>query len=305
MTEYSIIIPVYNSEASLEELIERIHTSMTGLNESFEVICVNDYSMDGSWSKLKTLKREHESTMKIVSLSKNFGQHSAIFCGFTYAKGKYILTIDDDLQHAPEDMLILIAEAKKGKFEVIYGMSKEQKTNSRKFFSWLWNFLTRKIDNGIGKGSAFRIMNSRVKNAIVKHSQGVIFIDEIMQWHTHSVGFVEVSHHPRRYGDSNYGGLRLFNFITKVSFSYSTVPLRLMSLIGGLISLFTFLLGLWFIIKKIFFGVAVPGFTGLIVAILFSSSILLLGIGLLGRYINQIFILLNNKPSYSVEEEEL
>ena len=305
MMEYSIVIPVYNSEQSLEELIDRIHATLNPLQAPFEVICVNDYSTDGSWEKLKALKLRFPDTLRIIALAKNFGQHSAIFCGFTYAKGQFVLTIDDDLQHAPEDMLILIKEANKEKFEVVYGMSKEVKAKSRKFYSWLWNFLTRKIDDGIGKGSAFRIMNRRVKNAIVKHSQGVIFIDEIMQWHTHAVGFVDVSHHPRKYGNSNYSGLRLFNFITKVSFSYSTVPLRLMSLAGGIISFFTFLLGLWFIIKKIFFGVAVPGFTGLIVAILFSSSLMLIGIGLLGRYLNQIFILLNNKPSFSVEEEVL
>jgi len=305
MIEYSIVIPVYNSEASLEELIERIHKAMNSTSESFEIICVDDYSRDKSWTKLKTLKKQFPDTLKIITLAKNFGQHSALFCGFTYASGNQIVTIDDDLQHAPEDIPLLIHEAKKGEFEVIYGMSKEQKAKSRKFFSWLWNFLTRKMDDGIGKGSAFRIMNSRVKNAIVKHSQGVIFIDEIMQWHTNSVGFVKVSHYPRKYGTSNYRGLRLFNFITKVSFSYSTVPLRLMSLAGGVISLITFTIGVWFIIKKLLYGAVVPGFTALIVAILFSSSLMLIGIGLLGRYLNQIFILLNNKPSFSVEEEHL
>lgn len=305
MVEYSIVIPVYNSQESLDELMLRIHNTMLALNESFEVICVNDHSKDSSWTKLKELKEKYPKTLKIISLAKNFGQHSALFCGFTYATGKYILTIDDDLQHAPEDMTILINEAKKDKYEVVYGMSKEKKSSSRKFVSWLWNFLTRHIENGIGRGSAFRILKSRVVHAIIKHPQGVIFIDEIMQWHTNSVGFVKVPHYARKYGKSNYSGLSLFNFITRVTFSYSTVPLRMMSLAGGFISFFTFLLGLWFIFKKLYFGVEVQGFTALIVAVLFSSSLLLIGIGMIGRYLNQIFILLNNKPSFSVIEEEL
>ncbi|MDF1699033.1 MAG: glycosyltransferase family 2 protein [Saprospiraceae bacterium] len=303
--EYSIVIPIYNSEASLTELLERIHSTMQSIHVTFEVVCVNDCSQDRSWAKLKTLKKKYFNTLKIVSLSKNFGQHSALFCGFTYAKGGYVLTIDDDLQHAPEDIPLLIEKAKNAGVEVVYGISKEKKGNLRKFFSWLWKFSAKFIDNGLGKGSAFRMINSRVKNAIIKHPQGIIFIDEIIQWHTHAIGFVKISHYPRKYGQSNYSSYGLFKFITNVSFNYSTVPLRLMSLAGGLISCFTFLLGLWFIFKKIYFGVEVKGFTALIVTILFSSSLLLMGIGLLGRYLNQIFILLNNKPSFSVSEEEL
>tara|TARA_R110000737_G_scaffold221241_3_gene236742 strand:+ start:588 stop:1502 length:915 start_codon:yes stop_codon:yes gene_type:complete len=303
--DYSIVIPVYNSEHSLEEMQQRIHDTMISLQRPYEVIYINDFSRDKSWEKLKKIKLQFSATVKVISLAKNFGQHSAIFCGFKYATGKYILTLDDDLQHAPEDMLLLINEAEKRKFEVVYGIGKGQKTPLRKFFSWLWRYSARTIDSGIGKGSAFRILNSRVKNAIVKHPQGVIFIDEIIQWHTDSVGLVEVIHYPRKYGNSNYNAVSLFNVITKVSFSYSTVPLRLMSIAGGVISLLTFLLGLWFVFKKIYYGVSVPGFTALIVAILFSSSLLLIGIGLLGRYLNQIFILLNNKPSFSVEEEDL
>lgn len=305
MIDYSIIIPVYNSEASLDELMNRIHAAMRPLNKSFEIICVNDASLDDSWQKLKEIKQQYPDTLKIISLAKNYGQHSALFCGFNYALGNYIVTIDDDLQHAPEDIPRLIEEMNRGDYEVVYGMSKEKKSSYRKFVSWLWSFFTRTIDNGIGKGSAFRIINKRVKNAIVKHSQGVIFIDEIMQWHTSSVGFANVSHYPRKYGNSNYSYLTLFNFVTKISFTYSTVPLRIVSLLGGVISFFTFLLGLWFIFKKVYFGVEVPGFTALIVTILFSSSLILIGIGLLGRYLNQIFILLNNKPSYSISEEDL
>ena len=305
MVEYSVVIPVYNSALSLEELIERIHKTLQGQNFNFEIICVNDCSTDDSWIKLKVLKEKFNDTLKIISLAKNFGQHSALFCGFTYAVGDFVITIDDDLQHAPEDMLLLIEVAQKGKHEAVYGMSKESKPASRKFVSWLWNFLTRKIDNGIGRGSAFRIMNRRVKNAIIKHPQGVIFIDEIMQWHTNLVGFVEVSHYPRKHGKSTYSPLGLFNFITKVSFSYSTVPLKLLTLAGGFIAFVSFLGGLWFIFGSLFFDIEIQGIKALIVALLFSTSLLLIGIGLMGRYLNQIFILLNNKPSFSVNDEIL
>ena len=303
--EYSVIIPVYNSELSLEELSTRLITTLNSISSSFELIFVDDFSKDNSWEVLNKIKKGHPDKIKIIRFAKNYGQHNAVFCGLKYAKGNYSITIDDDLQQAPEDIIKLVDNIKKQHVDAVYGVGKTEHSLFRKFTSWLWKISTKKIDNGIGKGSSFRILTKELVEKIIQHNRSIIFIDEIIQWYTHHINFITVPHYPRKFGKSNYTNKKLFNFILNLSFNYSTVPLKLVSLVGGFISITTSIMGVFFLIRKLFYNVNVPGFTAIIVTVLFSTSLLLLGIGVLGRYLNTIFTLTLSKPAFHIKEKSL
>lgn len=305
MIKFSIIIPVFNSEKSLVELCERLTTTLNKMDGNFEIIMVDDYSMDASWTVIKQIKEKQPDLFKIIKLSKNYGQHNAIFCALKYSKGDYVITIDDDLEQSPEDIPKLYNQLIEHNTEVVYGIGKTQRSVTRKTFSKLWKNATRVIDQGVGNGSSYRVFTSRIKDAINNHPQGVIFIDEIIHWNTHLIEFVPITMQPRKYGATNYTAPTLWKFVNGLFFNYSTLPLRLMAVFGLIISLATFLMGLWFIFKKVFLNVAVDGFTAVIVSVLFSTSVILLAIGILARYINLIFIKLNNKPAYSIIEKDV
>ncbi len=303
--EYSIVIPVYNSEDILEELISRVRSTFKDRHGGYEVIFVDDASGDDSWNTLLKIKEQHPDEVKLIQLAKNYGQHSATFCGLKFANGVQVVTIDDDLQNAPEDILQLADKLKESGADVVYGIGKKEHSKFRKFASSAWKKSSRKVDAGLGEGSSFRVFTSEIKDKLLQHQQSIIFIDELLFWYTSNIRFVEVQHFPRKKGNSGYTPFRMFQFILKLSFNYSTVPLKLMTYFGVLLSIGSFLLGVLFIIRKLFFNVSIPGFTATIVAILFSTSVILIGIGIIGKYLSNIFKLLNNRPSFSIKETRL
>jgi len=303
--KYSIVIPVYNSAPLLNELYTRIEKAFQAAGKEFEVIFVDDASSDDSWDHLLHIKEQGRNQIKLVRFTKNYGQHSATFCGLKYTNGGYIVTIDDDLQNAPEDILLLIEKITNSKADVVYGIGKKEHSKFRKIASFAWKKGSQKIDSGLGEGSSFRIFTSQLKEKLLQHQQSIIFIDELLFWYTGNIQFINVEHSPRKTGKSGYSPFRLFKFILKLSFNYSTVPLKLMTYFGLFLSVFSFCLGVFFIIRKLFFNVSVPGFTATIVTVLFSTSVILIGIGIIGKYLSNIFKLLNNRPSFSVKETRL
>jgi len=303
--DYSIVIPVYNSESLLEELCTRIAQTFQPNKNSFEIIFVDDASSDTSWKTLLRIKEQQGAMVKLVRFSKNYGQHSATFCGLKYATGDYVITIDDDLQNAPEDILKLIDKIETSRADVVYGIGKKEHSKLRKMASNAWKVGTRKVDEGLGEGSSFRIFSAAIKDKLLQHQQSIIFIDELLFWYTSNIQFVEVPHFPRKVGRSGYTPFALLQFIVNLSFNYSTIPLKLMTYFGVVVSIFSFILGVFFIIRRIFYDVNVPGFTATIVAILFSTSVILIGIGIIGKYLSNIFKLLNKRPSFSIKETRL
>lgn len=303
--KYSIVIPVYNSALILEELNNRLHETLDSIGDTYEIIFVDDASPDNSWEKLLDLKDKFPQTVKLIRFAKNYGQHSATLCGLKFVSGRYVITIDDDLQNIPEDIPLLINEILKKEADLVYGIGIKNHPKWRLAGSYLWKFGARKIDKGLGNGSSFRIFTSEIKEKLIQHQQSIIFIDELLFWYTSNIEYVTVKHFSRKEGKSNYGPLKMFRFILGLSFNYGTTPLKLLTYFGVIASFFSFLLGLFFIVRKIFYNVSVPGFTATIVTILFSTSVILIGIGIIGKYLNNIFILLNNRPTFSIREKKL
>jgi len=305
--EYSVVIPVFNSQDFLAELYGRISKTLTILTADFEVIFVDDFSTDGSWNVLSQLKKDNPEHIKIISFSKNYGQHNATMCGFRFSKGNIVITLDDDLQHNPEDIPTLLELIKKKELDIVFGVPKNynHKKGYRKHTSKLWKFGTHKLNDAMENGSSFRVIQKKIIDKVTNHHQHFIFIDEMLGWYTDIVEVVEVEFNKREKGDSGYSGVKLVLLMLNLGVFYSSVPLKMMTYGGILMSLFSFGLGLRFIYKKVFIGVAIQGYTSLMVTILFSTSLLLICLGVIGQYLGKIYTVLNNKPTYSIKEQDL
>src|SRR6478735_1605873 len=285
----TIIIPVYNSQGTLNELVERIAASLGGYN--YHIILVDDGSKDESWRKLEELKRTWENKITAIKLARNFGQHNAIICGFSYAKGDVVVTMDDDLQHPPEEIPKLIAKYIETKADVVYGEYTPVGGDVIKSAgSYFFRKSSKMLSNdATGRGSSFRLLKTDIVEKLVdNHKHNFYFIDEIIQWYTADIAFVNVTHHKRKEGKSGYTKGKLIGMSFNIMVNYTQVPLKAMTYGGILGSIATFILGGYFIIKKVFYSIDVPGFTALIVAILFTASIMLLCFGIVGQYLYRL-----------------
>lgn len=300
--EYSIIIPVYNSEATLEELFLRTKTIFNALGSSFEVIFVDDSSQDNSWEILKTIKDANPEHITAIRLSKNFGQHNAVFCGIEHAQGSILITIDDDLQIPPEEIPKLISVFKDKDADLVYGyFGKKKHSLLRNFGSYFIKKSSRILMHSPGEGSSFRLITSELAGNILKHNQHFMYIDELLLWYTGNIAFIEVNHQKRTSHRSGYSTWKLIKLSANIVIYYTAVPLRIMTYGGFILSVLSFVLGVKFIISKLVHDVPL-GYTSLIVAILFSTSIIMLCLGLIGEYLTRIYQVQNKKPPYSIRK---
>jgi glycosyltransferase involved in cell wall biosynthesis len=299
--EYSVVVPVYNSEASLQELFSRLTKVFSDIGKPYELIFVDDGSQDASWEVLKKIKTGHPDNLTAIRLAKNFGQHSATFCGFTFARGNYIITLDDDLQCPPEEIPKLIKSMAETDAELVYGIyHKTRQPVHRKIGSKSFKSISR-ILGGPKEGSSFRLISKNVIDKLLTHTQNFIFIDEILNWYTDYVTYTSVEHHKRKYRRSGYSSRKIWAMVGNIMYYYSTAPLKIMVYGGLSSSVIFFFFSLYFIYRKIIHNVPL-GYTSLIVAILFSTSLILLSLGIIGEYLRRIYMVQNRKPIYSVKK---
>lgn len=299
--EFSIVIPVFNSESTLAELCSEIEKAMASF--SYELILVDDGSKDDSWAQIVQLKSVYKEKITGIRLARNFGQHNALFCGFSYAKGNAVITMDDDLQHPPSELPKLIGKFQSADADVVYGIySSKQHSSLRNAGSELAQKSSKMVIGNYGQGSSFRIIHKSLISKILIHkNQAHIYIDELLHWYTSQFDQVEVEHHPRKSGKSGYTFFRLLFIYFDTVINYTAVPLKMMTWIGLLSSLITFGMGAIFIYRKLFHEIK-PGFTAQIVAILFSTSLLMFCMGIIGQYLYKIYHLQSGRPSWSVNQ---
>jgi polyisoprenyl-phosphate glycosyltransferase len=301
MTEYSIIIPVFNGADSLEELFQRIGKVMHGTGKSYEVIFVDDHSRDASWNTLVKIQKTNPAIVTAIRLARNFGQHNATVCGVANCRGNYILTMDDDLQNPPEEIPKLIDAMKNTDADLVYGIYKNKKHSlARNMGSSALRASSHYVYSNKGKGSSFRLMKSSLGKNLLNHQLNFIFIDELFNWYTSHIEFVTVEHHKPLYRRSTYNPRNLYSMFSNLVIYYTALPLRIMVWGGFTSSFISLLIGLWFIYRKIFHSVPL-GFTALIVAVLFSTSIILLSLGVIGEYLSRIYTVQNRKPPFAIK----
>lgn len=297
--EISIVVPVYNSSNTIIELYHACAEAFT--DKKFQIIFIDDASFDDSWDKIKFLKENYKHVIGI-QLLKNAGQHAATFCGFIYAKGNYIVTIDDDLQVHPSQILKLLENATKEQSDVVYGVyNKKQHSSIRNAGSKIISKLLIKYGSAIKDGSSFKLIHHNIVDSIVSTNRQKIFLDELIGWYSKKTTFVEVQHDKRKVGDSGYNIFKLFKMAFHLLISYTVLPLKFITYLGIMSSLVSFGFGIYYIYQKINDITDVSGFTALIVAIFFSTGLILFSLGIIGEYLSRIFLLQMGKPPFKIK----
>jgi len=299
---YSIIVPVYNSQNSLVELHSRLQAVFENVvKEEFELILVNDSSRDSSWQLMKEL-HTLDKRVKIVNLAKNFGQHAALLCGLKYFSGDFVVMLDDDLQHPPEEIPKLIKAIEDNpEIDVVFGNYESKKHN---WYRNLGSLAISKIGKRIAKrNSDIKVTSFRIIRASLAHKIAEIDIQQpriggLIMHATNRVMAIQVDHQPRAYGRSGYHLDRLFKDFLGIIIGNSVLPLKLISTFGVLLSIFSMFIGLYFVVRHIFFGVSVVGWTSLIVAITFFSGFILFTLGIIGEYLIRILMEAKKMPVY-------
>jgi len=306
---YSIIIPVYNSEKSLEELINRIECLFNELSLVYEIIMIDDCSVDKSWDLLKQI-HSINSKIKIIRLVKNFGQHNAILAGFNICKGKFIITLDDDLQHPPEEIPKLISKINEGYF-VVYG--KYQPYNSNFIENFLSRFYQRlvhkilEIPDNLFISSFVIYRRETVQNIIsIKSSYPFLPAMAIRSAPINKISNTDVIHQRRISGTSNYGLIKYFKYSLNLIVNYSSLPLIFVASFGVLLSIISICFGFWIIIQRLINpNYGIMGWNSLMVAICFLGGAILMSMGIIGEYLRRILAETSYGQQYVIGEMEL
>ena len=299
----SIVIPVFNAEASLPELWDRLCTVMDGLKLEFEANFVDDGSRDGSWNALQTLAGS-DPRCKAMRLMRNQGQHNALICGIRAARYPTSLTMDDDLQHPPEEIPKLLAAFSEG-FDVVYGTFSEQQHG---FFRILASRLTKlALQKTMGIGiatsvSAFRVFRTDLRRAFENYNGPLPNLDVMLSWGTTRFGSVSVGHQPRKAGGSGYTLGKLIVHALNMVTGYTVLPLQFASLLGFVFTFFGLGLLSFTIFRYIIQGTPVQGFPFLASIICIFSGAQLFCLGIIGEYFARLYLKLMDKPMFTVAD---
>lgn len=305
--DYSVIIPVYNSEDTLEELIERLENVFLELQaKKYEIILIDDYSIDASWAVMQKLHHEKPS-INIIKLAKNFGQQSATLCGMSYASGEIIVTLDDDLQHRPEDIPKLIECLNCG-FDVVMARYDSKKHSLFRNLITMINTTIMYYIFQSPKGLAitsFRMIRKRNVDNILSMKSSYPHIPAFIFKTTpiNRISNVTVQHDQRIVGKSGYNLFKLFQIWMNLIINYSAIPLIICGLFGIIVSIFSFIYILWILVNYCLnpeFGVA--GWNSLIVSVTFFGGTIMMAITIVGEYLRRILTELSFGMPYVVEK---
>jgi undecaprenyl-phosphate 4-deoxy-4-formamido-L-arabinose transferase len=305
----SVVIPAYNSRDSLPQLCARLEPVLRSIAHRYELILVNDGSSDGSWDVVQTLTARHP-WIRGLDLMRNYGQHNALLCGLREARHDVIVTMDDDLQHPPEEIPVLVAKLEEG-FDVVYGTPLSHPHSlGRNIASRLTKYALQGAMGAktAGQVSAFRVLRKGVCSAFTQYRNTFVSIDVLLTWGTQRFAAVAVRHDPRASGVSHYTFARLARHALNMITGYSTRPLQLASLIGFAFTIFGIVILVFVLGRYLVTGGSIPGFPFLASIIAIFSGAQLFALGIIGEYLARVHTRTLDRPPYvvrrSVESEK-
>jgi undecaprenyl-phosphate 4-deoxy-4-formamido-L-arabinose transferase len=299
----SIVIPVFNAEPNLAELHRQLMPAMTSLVERFELILVEDCSTDRSWEIVRRLAQDDER-VRGIRLNRNYGQHNALLCGIRAARYDVIVTMDDDLQNPVSEIPKLLAAVAAG-YEVVYGSSRERQHGLLRYIASRLTKLALRSAMGAKTAtqvSAFRAFPTRLRAAFEDYRSPSVSIDVLLTWATSRFTAVEVQHAARRAGESNYTIRKLITHAFNLMTGFSTLPLKLASVIGFFFTLFGFGVLAWVLGRYFVSGASVPGFAFLASIIAIFSGAQMFTLGIFGEYLGRMYGRTMERPAYVVGE---
>lgn len=301
--DLSIVVPIFNEEEVLPELYRRVVDVLDGIRKSFEIILVDDGSRDRSWPVIDELHRG-DARVRGIRLSRNFGQHIAITAGIDHSRGDSVILMDGDLQDRPEEIPRLLEKMAEG-YDLVYGVrTNRQDAFIKKATSILFWKLIRNLSGfEIPENQAMlRVMSRKYVDDFRKFTERNRFLAGLFTWVGHSQAALEVEHGARFKGKSKYNLYRMLKLTFHAITSFSYFPLQMAGLAGLAISVVSFFFGIWFLVRKLVFGISVMGWASTMVAILFLGGVQLAVLGLIGEYLGRVFTEVQNRPIYLVRQ---
>jgi len=300
----SLVIPVYGSEKVLPELVARLQDTLdqvAHLRANYEVIFVCDRSPDRSWQVIEALAAD-KPWVRGILLRMNAGQHNALMAGFQHARGDVVVTMDDDLQHAPSDIPLLLEELARGN-DLVYARFKNRQHAK-------WKILGSRVNDVVAGYlmqkphgmylSPFRAIRRNIVADVLRYQGPYVYVDGLLLSVTRNIGSVDVAHHERYAGDSGYSLRKSLSLWLKMATSFSIVPLRITSFVGIAFAGLGFLLAILLIIQKLTIDRMPIGWSSLIVTILIVGGVQLIALGMLGEYLGRVLLTLNSRPQYVI-----
>jgi glycosyltransferase involved in cell wall biosynthesis len=299
----SIVVPVYNSEASLEALAARIEALGT-IVSPLELILVNDCSRDRSWEVIECLQARY-SWVRGIQLARNFGQHNALLCGIRAARYPLTVTLDDDLQNPPEEVPNLVNHLTRNSLDVVYGTPRRESHGVWRDLASVITKLVLKHAMGAETArnvSAFRCFRTALRDAFADYGSPYVSIDVLLTWGTRRFGSLPVRHEARVHGTSNYTVRKLIVHAMNMMTGFSTLPLQLASITGFGFMLFGLAVLAYVIGRYVLQGAVVPGFAFLASIVALFSGTQLFALGVIGEYLARMHVRSMGQPSYVIQQ---
>jgi glycosyltransferase involved in cell wall biosynthesis len=298
----SVVTPVYGCNSCLVELYLRLKTVLELISSDFEIIMVNDGSLDGAWETIVSLSGRDRS-VKGVDLARNFGQHYAITAGLNYCSGDWVIVMDCDLQDKPEEIIKFYNKTKEG-YDVVFGRRINRQDNFlKKFFSRIFYKLFDVLTDNLSDNTLanFGIYSKQVIHNYLRLTEKIRLFPLLVKWQGFKIGFIDIEHSKRVKGKSSYTYYKLFRLAINVIISQTNKPLKFSIKIGFLMSFFSMLYLIYLVIRRLLLDIPI-GWTSIMVSIFFVGGIILANLGLLGIYIGKIFDEIKDRPIYIVRE---
>jgi glycosyltransferase involved in cell wall biosynthesis len=297
----SVVVPVFNGDSSLRELVSRLQPVLHRLCENYELILVNDGSDDSSWETITRLTAEHIWICGI-DLMRNYGQHNALLCGIRAAKHEIVVTLDDDLQHPPEEIPKLVDKLAEG-YDVVYGIPEKRQHDLWRNLAALvtrWTLrsaLGSKVPHDF---SAFRALRTQTRHAFEQYHTPFVSVDVLLTWASTRFASVKVRHDTRQSGASTYTFRKLVSYALVMMTGFSTLPLRLASLAGFGFTIFGFFVLVYVLGRYFIRGGSLPGFPFLASTIAIFSGVQLFALGVIGEYLARMHFRTMDRPVYAI-----
>ena len=303
--EITLVIPVLNEAAGLDALVAELHICLDGRDFAWSVLFVDDGSTDGTLARIRGLNAA-DPRFTAISFSRNFGKEIAIAAGLKRAKGDAVVIMDADLQHPPELVPAFVAEWRRGA-KIVFGQRRSRKSDSwwRRLYSRLFHFVFRHIaQTRLPLGVVdFLLMDRQAVDAVNRLGERTRFSKGLYAWVGFPSSVVPFVSHDRFVGRSHWSFVKLMRFALDGFVSFSSLPLKVWSYFGALISLIALAYGAYFVVHSLLFGVDAPGFPTLIVSIIFFAGVQLVSLGIIGEYLARIYEEVKARPLYVVSEE--
>jgi undecaprenyl-phosphate 4-deoxy-4-formamido-L-arabinose transferase len=297
------VVPVYRSAESLPLLIERLGAALPNFASAYEVILVNDSSPDHSWDVIRELGRTHD-WVQGINLMRNYGQHNALLCGIRHAQYELVITMDDDLQHPPEEIPNMLAKLAEG-YDVVYGTPQAEQHGLLRDIASQVTKLALQSAMGVETArnvSAFRVFRAQIRDAFASYQGPFVSIDVLLTWGTTRFAAVTVRHDARKIGVSNYTLRKLITHALNMMTGFSVLPLQIASLTGFALAGFSVIVLIWVIGRYLIEGTPVAGFPFVASIVGIFSGAQLLALGIIGEYLARMHFRIMDKPSYVIRK---